>query len=219
MDSFLSKSQQIREGVARLEHTLEACEQFGIDSNEIQLTLLNARKIQYLRDLANTQKDHEAALADLKKKLSSLSKLYIVQKVPQSDRIKKKPLLAAVTEMMSHEGIKTQKELQVPEYFVCPVAGDLMTEPVLFQSGQTYERSAIIQHFDACEEKAEQQRKDEDSDFDEERIYTCPVTGQAVDRNMILPNKRIKDAMLKFMKQQPWAYDFDPRVKYQNIGL
>lgn len=108
------------------------------------MTLLNARKIQYLRDLANTEKDHEAALADLKKKLSSLSKLEIVKKVPKSDRIATKPLLAAVTEMMSREGVKTQKELYVPEYFVCPVAGDLMTEPVLIQSGQTYERSAII---------------------------------------------------------------------------
>ena len=52
--SFLSKSQQIKEGVEKLEQILEACEFFGIDTSEIELTLLNARKIQNLGDLDNT---------------------------------------------------------------------------------------------------------------------------------------------------------------------
>ena len=55
---------------------------------------LNAKKILYLRDLAHTQQDQEAALADLKLKLSALGKLEILKKVPKQERINTKPLLA-----------------------------------------------------------------------------------------------------------------------------
>ena len=58
--------------------------------------------------MSNTKIGQDAALADLKKKLSSLSKLEIVQKVPKQDRIIGKPLLAKVTEMMSREGQQSQ---------------------------------------------------------------------------------------------------------------
>ena len=37
-----------------------------------------ARKVFFLRDLAHTNNDNQAALADLKKKLSTLSKLEIL---------------------------------------------------------------------------------------------------------------------------------------------
>ena len=46
--------------------------------------------------------------------------------------------------MMKREGqVTTQKELVIPDYLMCPIAGDLMTDPVLIQSGQTFERSII----------------------------------------------------------------------------
>ena len=64
------------------------------------------------------------------------------------------------------------------------------------------------------QERADKQREDEDSDLDEDKIFTCPITGQAVNRDVIIPNKRIMAATEKFLEQNPWSYDFDPRVKY-----
>ena len=95
-----------------------------------------ARKVLFLRDLAHTNNDNEAALAALKVKLSSLSKLEILKKVPKKDRIATKTLLASFREMMGREGdAKTQKELLIPDHLVCPISGDIMTDPVLIQSG------------------------------------------------------------------------------------
>ena len=198
---------------------MELCETLAIDGSEISALYDNARKIQYLRDLEHAKGDQEAALADLKKKLSNLSKLEIVKKVPKQDRKETKQLLAKVGEMMSREGLKTQKELFVPDHLLCPIAGELMSDPALIQSGQTYEREIIERHFKFQSEKAERMKAEEDSDFDEERIFTCPITGQPVDRNTILPNKRIKLATEEFLRQNPWAYEFDPRVKYHKIPL
>ena len=86
---------------------MELCHQLELESEEITVIYLNARKIQYLRDLDHTKSDQEAALADLKKKLSSLSKLEIVKKVPKNQRIATKPLIESVREMMSRDGLVT----------------------------------------------------------------------------------------------------------------
>ena len=67
-----------------LKQALELCSKVPFDCSEIEAVYRNALKIQYLRDLANAKTDQEAALADLKKKLSSLSKLEIVKKVPKN---------------------------------------------------------------------------------------------------------------------------------------
>ena len=203
-----------------LKQALEQCKEVQIDGSEIEVVYRNAVKIQYLRDLANTKSDQDAALADLKKKLSSLSKLEIVKKVPKNERIATKPLLSSVNEIMQREGqTKTQKKLQVPDNLICPISGDIMTDPVLIQSGQTFEREAIAKHFEMMEQRAEKKRQDGDSDLDEDRIFTCPVSGKSVDKNMILPNKHIKQAAQVFLRRNPWAYDFDPRVNYTNIRL
>jgi len=40
-----------------------------------------------------------------------------------------------------------------------------------------------------------------------------------VDPAIILPNKRIKRAIENFLAKNPWAYNFDPREKYDKIKL
>ena len=154
MKQPLVRSEMIKEGVSKLEKVKELHELLEIDDDGEIAVYYNAKKVQYLRDLSNTKIDQDAALADLKKKLSSLSKLEIVQKVPKQDRIIGKPLLAKVTEMMSREGQQSQQELFIPDHFLCPISGDLMTDPVLIQSGQTYERVIIEKHFEAQGERA-----------------------------------------------------------------
>ena len=99
-----ARSERIKEGVSKLEKVKQLQELLEIEDEGEIAVYLNARKVQYLRDLNNIKADQDAALADLKKKLSSLSKLEIIQKVPKQDRTIGKPILAKVTEIMSREG-------------------------------------------------------------------------------------------------------------------
>ena len=99
-----ARSERIKDGVSKLEKVKQLQELLEIEDEGEIAAYHNARKVQYLRDLNNIKSDQDAALVDLKKKLSALSKLEIVQKVPKQDRIIGKPLLAKVTEIMSREG-------------------------------------------------------------------------------------------------------------------
>jgi STIP1 family protein 1 len=37
--------------------------------------------------------------------------------------------------------------MDVPQYLICPITDDLMEEPVVLQSGFTYEKCNIQKHF------------------------------------------------------------------------
>ena len=45
-----------------------------------------AKKIDQLKRMANEKKRNDSQVDDLKKKLSSLEKLYVVQKIPKDKR-------------------------------------------------------------------------------------------------------------------------------------
>jgi hypothetical protein len=47
------------------------------------------------------------------------------------------------------EETKSQKERHghIPDFLLCRITDDFMQEPVIIQSGFTYEKKAIIQHF------------------------------------------------------------------------
>ena len=55
---------------------------------------------------------------------------------------------------------------------------------------------------------------EEDSDFDEDTFFKCPVTLKPVDPDFQRPNKKIKQATTAFIEANPWSYDFDPRQSY-----
>ena len=39
------------------------------------------------------------------------------------------------------------KDLEVPDFLTCPISDELMEDPVILESGFTYERSSIEKHF------------------------------------------------------------------------
>jgi len=60
----------------------------------------------------------------------------------------------------------------------------------------------------------------EGEEFEESKVeYKCPVTQVKVDKNVKIANRRIKRATEDFLKNNPWAYDFDPRQKYNSIRI
>ena len=50
------------------------------------------------------------------------------------------------------EPVPALKSLHVPEFFLCPISGDLMKEPVTLESGRTFEKESTIKYFEVQRE-------------------------------------------------------------------
>ncbi|CAN6882060.1 unnamed protein product [Brassica oleracea] len=68
---------------------------------------------------------------------------------------------------------------QVPKDFVCPISLDLMTDPVIVSTGQTYDRTSIARWI-------------------EEGHCTCPKTGQTLIDSRIVPNRALKNLIVQW---------------------
>ena len=88
-------------------------------------------------------------------------------------------------------------ELEVPDYLLCRITDELMDEPVILQSGFTYERAEIMRHFER------------NGNFD-------PITRQEVDSEILIENKHIKHATADFLTKNPWAFE---RVYRETIDM
>lgn len=81
----------------------------------------------------------------------------------------------------------TQKELDVPEDFICPITHEVMTDPVMIEDGFTYERTAILEWFS----------KDK---------ITSPMTNSTLTSTEVFENEKVKREIEKYLKK----LDFDP---------
>ena len=90
----------------------------------------------------------------MKKKLSTLKRLEISKKVPEGERKDTKSLLEGIKNMIKSdsEPVPALKTLQVPEFLLCPISGDLMKEPVTLESGRTFEKESTIKYFEVQRE-------------------------------------------------------------------
>mmetsp|Transcript_15360 Transcript_15360/g.30817 ORF Transcript_15360/g.30817 Transcript_15360/m.30817 type:complete len:117 (+) Transcript_15360:96-446(+) len=76
----------------------------------------------------------------------------------------------------------------VPECLCCQITFDLLKEPVLTPSGQTYEREALEQHIAA------------NGRWD-------PVTRQPFQAGDLRENTAVKELIRDFLEQNPWAFN------------
>ena len=63
--------------------------------------------------------------------------------------------------------------LEVPDYLLCRITDELMDEPVVLESGFTYEKDQIVRHF-------------------EYNGNTDPLTREEVNPQVLILNKNIK---------------------------
>ena len=75
----------------------------------------------------------------------------------------------------------------MPDYLKCAITDDLMDEPVVIQSGFTYEKKMILLHFSNGNR-------------------FCPISRQDVDPNYMIPNHNIRKATEDFLAKNPWAF-------------
>ncbi|KAK7412486.1 hypothetical protein VNO78_03950 [Psophocarpus tetragonolobus] len=69
--------------------------------------------------------------------------------------------------------------LTVPKDFCCPISLDLMRDPVIISTGQTYDRSSI-------------------SRWMEEGHTTCPKTGQMLAHTRLVPNRALRNLIVQW---------------------
>ena len=69
--------------------------------------------------------------------------------------------------------------MTVPKDFCCPISLDLMRDPVIISTGQTYDRSSISRWMD-------------------EGHTTCPKTGQMLAHNRLVPNRALRNLIVQW---------------------
>ncbi|GFP96960.1 U-box domain-containing protein 17 [Phtheirospermum japonicum] len=78
--------------------------------------------------------------------------------------------------------------LTIPKDFCCPVSLDLMKDPVIISTGQTYERSSI-------------------SRWMQEGHCTCPKTGQMLVHTKLVPNRALRNLITQWCTANEIPYD------------
>ncbi|KAG6434534.1 hypothetical protein SASPL_106172 [Salvia splendens] len=89
--------------------------------------------------------------------------------------------ISNIVDLLSHvrdyvvnlEKFKAIGGIQIPSHFLCPLSLELMLDPVIVASGQTYERAAIQKWLD-------------------NRLGICPKTGYKLSHKNLIPNNTVK---------------------------
>lgn len=83
----------------------------------------------------------------------------------------------------------------IPKDFCCPISLDLMHDPVLVSTGQTYERVSITRWID-------------------EGHGTCPKTGQVLTNTKLVPNRALRNLILQWCVAHGISYDPPENADY-----
>ncbi|KAG7019558.1 U-box domain-containing protein 17, partial [Cucurbita argyrosperma subsp. argyrosperma] len=78
--------------------------------------------------------------------------------------------------------------LTIPRDFCCPISLDLMNDPVIISTGQTYDRSSITRWM-------------------EEGHSTCPKTGQLLVHTRLAPNRALRNLIIQWCIAHGVPYD------------
>lgn len=101
--------------------------------------------------------------------------------------------LNIVSQKKLRKGLLTQEIaetfLTIPKDFCCPISLDLMRDPVIISTGQTYDRSSI-------------------SRWMEEGHYTCPKTGQMLNHTRLVINRALRNLIMQWCTAH--GIPFDP---------
>ncbi|OAY81626.1 U-box domain-containing protein 4 [Ananas comosus] len=84
--------------------------------------------------------------------------------------------LKTTTRLLSSGG---DSSFAIPKDLCCPISLDLMRDPVVVSTGQTYDRASIIQWMD-------------------EGHYTCPNSGQILTHTRLVPNRALRSLIAQW---------------------
>ncbi|OMO70067.1 Armadillo [Corchorus capsularis] len=134
-----------------------------------------------------------ARAAELKKELQRLVRTIVADEDYSVDTIDQaKDALCALRELKFNKrsspttptsSLKLHEALSCPDEFRCPLSKELMRDPVILASGQTYDRPFIQKWLNAGNR-------------------TCPKTQQVLSHTFLTPNHLIREMILQWCKNQ-----------------
>ncbi|CAN6971660.1 unnamed protein product [Brassica rapa subsp. trilocularis] len=131
-------------------------------------------ELQTIEDL-KTETIAIKALVQEKGGLSIETKQHIIELL---NKFKKLQGVEA-TDVLYEPVINKSTSLILPHEFLCPITLEIMQDPVIIATGQTYEKEGIQKWFDAGHK-------------------TCPKTGQTLDHLSLAPNYALKNIILQW---------------------
>jgi hypothetical protein len=69
---------------------------------------------------------------------------------------------------------------EIPHEFICPVTFEIMEDPIICSDGYTYDRNVILNLTNSI----------------------SPITRQPIDKNNLIPNRNLKDAIERYKMSQ-----------------
>ncbi|KAM0933689.1 putative U box domain, armadillo repeat-containing domain, armadillo-like helical [Dioscorea sansibarensis] len=81
-----------------------------------------------------------------------------------------------------------EQSISIPKDFCCPISLDLMRDPVIISSGQTYDRESITRWL-------------------EDGHCTCPNSGQTLNHTRLVPNRALRSLISQWCAANSIAYD------------
>ncbi|CAI9117092.1 OLC1v1018422C1 [Oldenlandia corymbosa var. corymbosa] len=118
-----------------------------------------------VRKLVNERKGHNAE--STQQIIDLLNKFKKFAGVPETGILDDPVLLIPKT-------LEKSASIAIPHEFLCPITLEIMTDPVIVSTGQTYERESIQQWLDSSHR-------------------TCPKTGQLLTHTTLVPNFALKN--------------------------
>ena len=138
---------QIDKGIQRLRKGYSLCtgQKLRRFEEDILKQILKAQKIKFYKQKEVEDNEKASMMHDLKKKMSTYKDLMNVQypNNPQTDN----PNDTYKNFAKYLDSDRDARPLEVPDYLKCPITDELMDEPVVIQSGHTYEKEMIMKHF------------------------------------------------------------------------
>mmetsp|Transcript_8463 Transcript_8463/g.11654 ORF Transcript_8463/g.11654 Transcript_8463/m.11654 type:complete len:181 (-) Transcript_8463:33-575(-) len=177
--------------------------------------------------MANSKEDIRTRCEQLELYTGKLAKLEIIFKVPKGQRNKSEALAERIIEIIKDEEPLKVENLKIPTNLVCAISGEIMLDPVLIESGISYDRESILSYFHAKKEEAVRRLErmaDNGEEFDEANFFKCPVSMKVVRMSghkptFCLTNKRLKQAVEHFLEHSPWAYEYNPKHDYKQACM
>ncbi|CAN8277027.1 unnamed protein product [Cochlearia groenlandica] len=148
--------------------------------NAIIERLAKKLELQTMDDLKKETLDIKKLVQEKGRLLNIETKQHIVEIL---NKFKKLQGVEATTDILCelpiHKSFTKSTSLILPDEFLCPITLEVMLDPVIIATGQTYEKESIEKWFDAGHK-------------------TCPKTRQELDHLSLAPNFALKNIILQW---------------------
>ncbi|KAH7514736.1 hypothetical protein FEM48_Zijuj11G0122200 [Ziziphus jujuba var. spinosa] len=140
-----------------------------------------------LRDSSSCRDEIESLQGEIQNQIDEKSKSEVIALIGFV-RYAKCVLFGASTPTSDINHQKLASDLSIPADFRCPISLDLMQDPVVVSTGQTYDRESIKLWMEAGHK-------------------TCPKTGQTLAHTDLIPNRALKNLIAMWCRDQKIPFE------------